>query len=277
MPLSSKNLITGILFLLLFNACTIQKRVHLKGYHIVWNKHKSKSKESDQNTVVAQHQLMKSEHPELLANGNVTDDIKDLAISKKPQIKFDADTCGDVIFLKNGESVVAKISEITETEIKYKRCDYLTGPDFILKKSKVALIQFSNGVKETVDVPEEIKQPVYVNTQQSPQYVQSQQETNSAGVTAFVCAIAGIFLILPYLIAIPFGIVSLQQFNKYPGKYKDKWMPRTALGIVAFFFITVGLIVAAVGFFSSDPSIMSIGGGIAVFGMLCLMALLIYD
>src|SRR5690554_4319044 len=39
----------------------------------------------------------------------------------------DEDKCDNII-LRNGDEVKAKVIEVTETEVKYKRCDNLNGP-----------------------------------------------------------------------------------------------------------------------------------------------------
>jgi hypothetical protein len=54
----------------------------------------------------------------------------------------------DTIVLISNQVVIAKISEINSTEIKYKRFDMQDGPDFIEKKSKIKMIRYKNG---TVD------------------------------------------------------------------------------------------------------------------------------
>jgi hypothetical protein len=53
--------------------------------------------------------------------------------------------CQDLITKKTGEDIKAKISEITSTEIKYKKFDNLNGPTYSLDKSEVLLIKYENG------------------------------------------------------------------------------------------------------------------------------------
>lgn len=56
----------------------------------------------------------------------------------------------DKIYLKNNTVVSAKVLEIGVHEIKYKKFDNLNGPDFIIDKSSVAMIQFENGTHEVI-------------------------------------------------------------------------------------------------------------------------------
>jgi hypothetical protein len=54
----------------------------------------------------------------------------------------------DIIILKNGDEIKAKVTEIGVREIKYKKTDNLSGPDFLILKSEVFMITFENGTKE---------------------------------------------------------------------------------------------------------------------------------
>jgi len=54
----------------------------------------------------------------------------------------------DIIVLKSGNEIKAKIIEITLTEIKYKAFDYLDGPLKTVAKSDVYVINYANGTRE---------------------------------------------------------------------------------------------------------------------------------
>lgn len=56
----------------------------------------------------------------------------------------------DLIVLKNGEEIMGKVSEITTTEVKYKKCDNLDGPVISLKKSEVLMVKYPNGAKDII-------------------------------------------------------------------------------------------------------------------------------
>ncbi len=58
----------------------------------------------------------------------------------------------DTILKFNGEKIAAKITEITTTEVKYKKIDFLDGPLYILNKSDIQLIKYANGLKEEFQV-----------------------------------------------------------------------------------------------------------------------------
>jgi len=54
----------------------------------------------------------------------------------------------DIITKKNGEGVKAKVTEITPTEIKYKRFENLEGPTYTLAKADVLLVKYENNTEE---------------------------------------------------------------------------------------------------------------------------------
>ena len=54
----------------------------------------------------------------------------------------------DIITTKTGEDILAKILEISMTEIKYKKYDNQDGPLFTLLKSDVLMIRYENGSKD---------------------------------------------------------------------------------------------------------------------------------
>ena len=59
-----------------------------------------------------------------------------------------------MITKKTSEDIQAKVTEVTTTEIKYKRFDNQSGPTFTILKSDVLMIRYENGSKDIfTDVP----------------------------------------------------------------------------------------------------------------------------
>jgi hypothetical protein len=56
----------------------------------------------------------------------------------------------DVIIKKNGEEINSKILEISSTEIKYKRADYMEGPVYVVNRWEVFIIKYADGRKEII-------------------------------------------------------------------------------------------------------------------------------
>ena len=56
----------------------------------------------------------------------------------------------DTIVKSNGERICAKITEVSATEVKYKKFDFQDGPTYIESKSTIQLIKYSNGSEEKI-------------------------------------------------------------------------------------------------------------------------------
>jgi len=121
--------------LCLFQNCTVQKRIYQKGYYVSNKKAQSTLKHKPENG-------MNTSNTDLFASNN-----NDLAsiLSKKNN---PSDTCGDLLFLNDSTRLAVKVTEINEQYIKYKRCDNFTGPQYTVTKNKIAMVLYSNGVKE---------------------------------------------------------------------------------------------------------------------------------
>ena len=57
----------------------------------------------------------------------------------------------DLITLRDGTDIEAKVLQVSPDEIKYKRTDNPDGPDFILPTSDVLLIRYANGTNQVFD------------------------------------------------------------------------------------------------------------------------------
>lgn len=57
----------------------------------------------------------------------------------------------DVIILKDGDDIEAKVLEINDTDIKYKKHSNLSGPTYKLEKSKIFMIRYESGDKDMFD------------------------------------------------------------------------------------------------------------------------------
>ncbi len=58
----------------------------------------------------------------------------------------------DLITLKNGEDIKAKILKIGLNEVEYKRFDNLDGPLIVVAKSDILIIRYENGQKEIFEI-----------------------------------------------------------------------------------------------------------------------------
>lgn len=59
----------------------------------------------------------------------------------------------DIIYMLDGDEVEAKLTEVSSSELKYKRMDNLDGPVFVIERSKVFKVKYSNGQSEVMTKP----------------------------------------------------------------------------------------------------------------------------
>ncbi len=57
------------------------------------------------------------------------------------------DSC-DIIIFKSGDELEVKVYEVTDTQIKYKKFNFLSGPIYVANKNDIFLIKYSNGDKD---------------------------------------------------------------------------------------------------------------------------------
>ena len=72
----------------------------------------------------------------------------------KKKLKTYKSTECDLLVFKSGDELEVKVTEITETSIKYRKCDYLDGPIYSANKSEIFMIKYSNGTKEVIKTEE---------------------------------------------------------------------------------------------------------------------------
>ncbi len=61
----------------------------------------------------------------------------------------------DNIILKSGEELKVKITEVSDSNIKYKKLDFLEGPNFTINTSDIFMIKYSNGHKQVFNTTQE--------------------------------------------------------------------------------------------------------------------------
>ena len=212
------------LFLLgIIISCTIQKRVHLKGYHIDWkhNKFNDKSKieeepQSNNNSDYASNDSI-IDFTQNFNNSNIlTDTIKIIC---------------DEIMLLNGDEIQAKVYEIGTEEIKYKRCDNLDGPIYSKKKNEIFRIKYANGSIEKIESPKTKEEPLSEKKQ-----VPNKKKTNGFSIAGFILGLLGISLL-----GIIFSGIGLAVIRNNPEKYKGKGL--SAFGMIfSIIWVTVLII-----------------------------------
>ena len=70
----------------------------------------------------------------------------------------------DVIVLRDGSTILSKVEEVSETEIKFKKWSNMDGPLYSMKTSAVMSINYQNGEMDKFSVKPEEKDPEPKNT-----------------------------------------------------------------------------------------------------------------
>ena len=61
----------------------------------------------------------------------------------------------DIIVMRDGSIVQSKVTEITSSEVKYKKYSNLDGPLYTIDKNTILAINYENGEKETFEITEQ--------------------------------------------------------------------------------------------------------------------------
>jgi 1,4-dihydroxy-2-naphthoate octaprenyltransferase len=150
----------------------------------------------------------------------------------------------DNIILRDGTEISAKVEEVGESEIKYKKCENLNGPDYRILKAKVLLIKYSNGTKDIFEQEKEIEKedkevkttvPIYNN-------INSNSETGKTEGFSIASMIIGIT-----------GLIVVWVLSGFVG---------AGLGLIAVILAAIGL-----GKINNDP-VKFIGKGLAIVGLI---------
>lgn len=157
------TLLCLILVLLLQGSCGIQKRKHLPGFHFSRSTKKTQTAASVRSKNKEENEVELSITPETTSKDVATkeNNLEAMDLESKELPAFDwnlskpanvSDSCDEII-LKSGEIISGKVIEISETEIRYKSCDYLTGPTIVKKVKDVLVLHFSNGKQQIMKEP----------------------------------------------------------------------------------------------------------------------------
>lgn len=105
----------------------------------------------------------------------------------------------DVITQKSGEDIQAKILEVNQTDVKYKKFDNQNGPTFTLLKSEVIMIKYENGTndyfnKNLVALDNEMlkisrENPILLTKKGNKVFVEILDEASRAGEQYFIEAL----------------------------------------------------------------------------------------
>jgi hypothetical protein len=124
----------------------------------------------------------------------------------------------DTILLKSGSTLVGKVEEIGQIEIKYRKCNNLSGPIIAISKSDASAILYSNGSHDIIASQNPVQ---LINNISSPDKVESAQ-MEGFSIAGFIAGLVG-FFVAPLIFgtaAIVFGAIGLGRIKKNSAKFK---------------------------------------------------------
>jgi len=82
----------------------------------------------------------------------------------------------DVITKKSGKNIKAKVLEVGQTEIKYKKFDNKNGPTYIISNSDVSMILYENGTKDMFNEEKKPGDVSFLNLTEEELFVKGQTD-----------------------------------------------------------------------------------------------------
>jgi len=262
--------VTILMIVMTVVGCTMQKRQHSGGYHIEW----ASSSKTKNSLVVSEKKThnyseVADSSSRLMCNaleGPVFIASNDLDM--KPASKFgfaDAveslmrlynppkDSC-DRIIDKEGDVIIAKVTEIGIDIIKYKNCDHLDGPTYSIPKVAVLMIEYSNGKREVIKESKPLPKPDYTSVDSHSGKPEKRLE--GLGLAGFIVTIASIPVwwfvswivgLVAGVLGIIFGSIGIHRCRKNPDQKWGKGFAITSL-IIGLILTIVSIIFAFVVF-----------------------------
>lgn len=260
-----KILFNICILLFVYSSCSITKRHYLPGYSIERKEGNFKKNTTVFNENNSSIEIAKSEKKLFVVDSFDSDNSSDempltaatdkaegfenlssgYSILNKPKIytsKRSIEGC-DKIFFKSGEGINAKVLEISQAEIKYRKCEDLNGEAIIIRKSDVLKIKYSNGTMEEINptssTTEDLDYYSPPTKDENPKYT-GNPVINKFALASLILAVLSIIFFPLIPLPVIFGIIALKQFKKNPGAYKGKWMAISGLilaGIIILFII----------------------------------------
>lgn len=154
----------------------------------------------------------------------------------------------DQIVLRNGDVIEAKVKEVGVSEVKYKKCDRLDGPDYTISKRDILSIKYSNGEVErfgATAAPSSAPSSSNSRTTYNPSSDGPRTDpfaivSLATGAVSFLLGGGGLLLVAA---AIVFGALSLTRIKRQPERFKGRGLALAGLivGVVMGALIIVYL------------------------------------
>ena len=230
----------GIMILVLFSSCSMEKRHYNSGYHIDWKKDQKSVQE-----VEPKKNDLRTEDQDLSFHSN-TAGVEpaslipvrtDVRRAEEQFINVAVDKC-DLIVLQNGTEIKAVIHKVGDSEIIYKICPENKDGKYSIQKSKVFMIRYQNGKNDTINIKKEITENL-PDTAARIENKQKQPELDTNALISFLSALLIPFVYFTAPVAIIFGFISLSRIRRSDGKLKGRGLAIAGivLGLLAILVV----------------------------------------
>lgn len=260
MKIQKLTSLTVFFILFIVTSCTMEKRLYMPGYYVNANSKKNiNDKTIDKivnNLTTKNNELFylnddcvfipinqNSGYSKMSCNKYrsfislpLFDTIPNSKNETYNEIKKE-DDCSEII-MRSGDIFKGVIIEVGVSEIKYKKCDFLTGPTYVFKKSDVLLIKYANGNKDVFQTEQPVKQETQpikqvevINTYPA----RDTRKVETGSIISFVTGLVGGLTpffglaVIFSIVAIITGIGSLSRIDKANSIYKGRGYAITGL------------------------------------------------
>jgi hypothetical protein len=258
-----KFLIFNLLALsLLLFSCSVEKRLYSSGYHISKNSKNLAKKDRTQHSTKKQRIVEPNDNEETIvyedSRNTTNEDIEyvsdlfasideDLVISSNSGFSSKLNETCDIIILKDGTEIKAKVLEINDDNIKYKMCDNLEGPTFTKNKNLIFMIKYPNGtstVVNSMETPSAKNEPIRTKTEEAEKIVPSSAQWGLA------LSILGLFVPFGGVLMLTIGGLLGSQARKLikenPNKYTGEKMAKAAeiisiIGLILWLILLIAI------------------------------------
>jgi len=231
-----KYLLCIFVLIVFLNSCSVQKKHFQRGYTVHWNKQFAK------NDLITNESLKKDILDSYEINQDVdtikNSDFEFLALNSQKINQITDSVICDNILLTDGEEIQAKIIEISNNEIKYKRCDHVDGPTIILEKKKIFMITYSNGKKEIIK-HEEVKE-IKEKNDNANQHKSYNKKINGFALSGFILSLIGI-----PIIGLLFSLIGLDRIQKNPDVFSGEGFAITGI-VISLVYIAIILLIISI-------------------------------
>jgi hypothetical protein len=177
MKIQIRKVFALLFFVAVSIGCSVEKRQFRDGYFVQWHSGRNDFKQDVQPQQLVQRenesnrdvspnigavakQDVKMEKPMPVAH-KITSSINRNQEPQQPElskqgISISADC--DVLIMKSGDEIQAKILEVGESEIRYRACDNPDGPIMVISTSRVFKIKYANGSSQVIAATDNAKE-----------------------------------------------------------------------------------------------------------------------